>query len=194
MLLKMCRIITMMFKIRGDDILFIYQGGLSKGRGIQIILDAFTKVNRKKHIVFMGRGPLEEVIKEYEKQFSNIHLHPPVKPEEVLRYTSSADIGVSLIENTCLSYYYSLPNKVFEYLLSGVPMIVSDFPEMGQFVDENNCGWKVSVDSGAFVKLIETISHEDIIEKKNKVLKCKNNYGWHKEEEALLRIYKSMER
>jgi glycosyltransferase involved in cell wall biosynthesis len=178
------------FEIKGDETLFIYQGGLSKGRGIQIILDAFTKVNRKKHIVFMGRGPLEEVIKEYEKQFSNVHLHPAVKPEEVLRYTSSADIGVSLIENTCLSYYYSLPNKVFEYLLSGVPMIVSDFPEMGKFVDENNCGWKVSVDSGALLKLIERISREDIIEKKNKVLKCKTNYGWHKEEETLLRIYK----
>jgi glycosyltransferase involved in cell wall biosynthesis len=181
------------FGIKGDEILFIYQGGLSKGRGIQIILDAFTKVNRKKHIVFLGRGHLEEVIKEYGKEFSNVHLHPAVKPEEVLHYTSSADIGVSLIENTCLSYYYSLPNKVFEYLLSGVPMIVSDFPEMGKFVDENDCGWKVRVDSGALLDLIERISHEDIIEKKNRVMKCKDNYGWHKEEETLLKIYESME-
>jgi glycosyltransferase involved in cell wall biosynthesis len=134
------------------------------------------------------------MIKECEKEFHNIHFHTPVKPEQVLHYTSSADIGVSLIENTCLSYYYSLPNKVFEYLLSGLPMIVSEFPEMGKFVDENNCGWKVKVDSRALVKLIESISHEDIFEKQNSVLKCKDNYGWHKEEEALLRIYKSMER
>jgi glycosyltransferase involved in cell wall biosynthesis len=182
------------FGIKGDEILFIYQGGLSKGRGIQIILDAFARVNAKRHVVFMGRGPLEEVIMEYEKNFSNIHLHVAVKPEEVLRYTSSADIGVSLIENTCLSYYYSLPNKVFEYLLSGLPMIVSDFPEMGKFVDENNCGWKVTVDSEALLKLIERLSYEDIFEKKNKVLKCKDNYGWHKEEETLLKIYKSMRR
>lgn len=182
------------FGIKGDEILFIYQGGLSKGRGIQIILDAFTEVNRRRHIVFMGRGPLEEVITEYENNFSNIHFHVAVKPQEVLRYTSSADIGVSLIENTCLSYYYSLPNKVFEYLLSGLPMIVSEFPEMGKFVDENNCGWKVRVNPRALIKLIESISHEDIFEKKNNVLKCKDNFGWHKEEEALLRVYKSMER
>jgi glycosyltransferase involved in cell wall biosynthesis len=182
------------FEIKGDEILFIYQGGLSKGRGIQIILDAFARVDAKRHIVFMGRGPLEEVIREYEKTFSNIHFHVAVKPEEVLRYTSSADIGVSIIENTCLSYYYSLPNKVFEYLLSGVPMIVSDFPEMGKFVDENNCGWKVRVDSRALIKLIEMISHGDIFEKRNNVLKCKDNYGWHKEEEVLLKVYKSMEK
>jgi glycosyltransferase involved in cell wall biosynthesis len=181
-------------KIKRDETLFIYQGGLSKGRGIQIILDAFGKVNKQKHIVFMGRGPLEEVIKEFENNFSNIHFHPAVKPEEVLRYTSSADIGVSLIENTCLSYYYSLPNKVFEYLLSGLPMIVSEFPEMGRFVDENNCGWKVRIDSRALIKLIESISHEDIFEKTNNVLKCRDNYGWHIEEETLLKIYKSMER
>ena len=141
----------------------------------------------------MGRGPLEKDIKQYEKEFPNIHFHGAVKPEEVLCYTSSADIGVSLIENTCLSYYYSLPNKVFEYLLSGVPIIVSDFPEMGKLVDENNCGWKIRVDSDALFKLIGKISHKDIFEKKNNVLKCKDNYGWHKEEETLLKIYKSTE-
>lgn len=181
------------FGIKGDEILFIYQGGLTEGRGLQIILDAFTKVSRKKHIVFMGRGPLEEAIRQYGIKFSNIHLHPPVKPEQVLPHTSSADIGVSLTENTCLNHYYSLPNKVFEYLLSGVPMIVSDFPEMGKFVDENNCGWKVRVDSGALIKLIESISPDDIFEKRNNVLKCKGNYGWHKEEETLVKIFKSME-
>ena len=86
-----------------------------------------------------------------------------------------------------------MPNKVFEYLLSGLPMIVSDFPEMGRFVDENNCGWKVRVDSDALLKLAEGISHEDVVEKRKNVLKCKDNYGWHKEEETLLRIYKSTE-
>jgi len=181
------------FGIKGDEILFIYQGGLAKGRGIQIVLDAFAKVDAKRHIVFMGRGPLEEVIMEYEKKFPNIHFHVAVKPEEVLCYASSADIGVSLIENTCLSYYYSLPNKVFEYFLSGLPIIVSEFPEMGKFVDENNCGWKVRLDSRALIKLIDSISHEDIFEKKNNILKCKDNYGWHKEEETLLRIYKQWE-
>jgi hypothetical protein len=72
-------------------------------------------------------------------------------------------------------------------------MIVSDFPEMGKFVDENNCGWKVRVDSGALIKLIESISPDDIFEKRNNVLKCKGNYGWHKEEETLVKIFKSME-
>lgn len=181
-------------KINEDEILFIFQGGLSEGRGIQMILDTFTKVNKKKHIVFMGRGPLEEIIKDHEKKFSNIHFHEAVTPKEVLYYTSSADVGISLTENTCLNHYYSLPNKVFEYLLSGLPMIVSELPEMGKFVDENNCGWKVKVESGALVDLIETISHDDIFEKRNNALKCKDNYGWHKEEEVLLRVYKSLER
>ena len=56
-------------------------------------------------------------------------------------------------------------------------MIVSEFPEMGKFVDENNCGWKVSVDSRSLIELMERISHKDILEKRNNVLKCEDNYG-----------------
>jgi glycosyltransferase involved in cell wall biosynthesis len=180
------------FRIKKSDILFIYQGGLANGRGISMILDTFSKVTEDKHVVFMGKGALGNLIKNYSCKFTNIHFHNAVNPEEVLRYTSSADIGISLIENVCLSYYYSLPNKVFEYLLSGLPIIVSDFPEMGKFIDENKCGWKVNVDSKALFDLIKNISNAELIEKKEEAIRCKNKFSWHMEEQLLLKIYEDL--
>jgi len=177
------------FRIEKNEILFIYQGGLANGRGISIILDTFSKVTEDKHIVFMGRGVLESLIKNYSCKCGNIHFLNAVNPEEVLRYTSSADIGISLIENVCLSYYYSLPNKVFEYLLSGLPIIVSNFPEMGKFIDENKCGWKVNVDPKALFDLVENMSDAELIEKKEGAMRCKNKFSWYKEEQVLLKIY-----
>ncbi len=178
------------FNIPDNELLFIYQGLLSEARGIEILLKAFSKIAKKKHIVFMGFGILENMIKEFEHSFSNIYLHPPVKPEEVIPYTKSADVGISLIENVCLSYYYSLPNKVFEYILSGLPLIVSDFPDMGKIVDEYKCGWKVGADEKSVIDLINNISKEDVKEKRNKVLISRDNFGWDKEEEKLLKAYR----
>jgi len=177
------------FNIQQDEILFIYQGLLSEGRGVKILLNVFSKTNKKKHIVFMGYGILESLIKEFEKNSSNIHFHPAVIPEDVIPYTQSADVGISLIENICLSYFYSLPNKVFEYLMSGLPLIVSDFPDMGKIVEENKCGWKVSVNEKSPLELIEKLSKEDIQEKRKNVLTCRNNYSWENEEKKLVSIY-----
>ena len=120
--------------------LFIYQGLLAPGRSISILLEAFAQL-RDKHIVFMGYGPLKDRIVEYSNSFNNVHFLDAVQPEELPFYTPDADVGFSLIENICLSYYLSLPNKVFEYSSSNVPQVVSPFPEMVKFVKSFDTGW-----------------------------------------------------
>ena len=179
-------------KLRDDEILFIYQGALGRGRGIEILLNVFSKVDKIKHIVFMGYGDLEKAVKNWESKYSNIHFQPAVKPEEVLLYTSAADVGICLVENLCLSYYCTMPNKVFEYVSSGLPLIVSDFPEMAKIVDHNECGWKVSLDEGSVTDLINKISKEEIEQKRSNVLKCRDDFLWEKQEKKLLTIYRTL--
>ena len=180
------------FNIHNDEILYICQGALDEDRGIEILLHVFSGLNGGKHIVFMGYGSLEDRIKEYGTKSPNIHFQPAVRPDEVLAYASSADVGISLIENTCLSYLYSLPNKVFEYIMSGLPIIVSDFPDMGQVVDNYKCGWKVSVNEASVRELIGNMSKEEIKMKRESVIRCKNDFDWQKEEEELARVYEKL--
>ena len=131
--------------LENSDILFLYQGLIDQGRGVELLLNAFRDAPKDRHIVFMGYGSLVESVKVFAQRYPNIHFHPAVQPQELPIYTSSADVGLSIIENVSLSYYYCVPNKVFEYLCCGVPMIVSDFPEMAALVDAEKCGWKVPV-------------------------------------------------
>jgi len=140
----------------------------------------------------MGYGELEKIIKEYEGKYSNIHFQPAVKPEQVILYTRSADVGLAVFKNACLSYYYSLPNKLFEYILSGIPLIVSDFPEMAKFVDDKLCGWKVIPEDGALYDLIANITLDDAQIKKMNVRKIMNNYEWGFEGNTLLSLYKKL--
>lgn len=190
--IKQNDILKRKFDIKEDEILYINQGALGEGRGNNILLNVFSRIDSKKHIVFMGYGGLEGKIKEYEKKYRNIHFQPAVKPEEVIYYTTGADVGISLIENICLSYFYSLPNKLFEYLLSGLPVIISDFPEMGKVIDENNCGWKVTVDEKSVRRLVEKISKEDIEEKKKNTFKCQDKFVWENESKKLLKVYEGL--
>lgn len=180
------------FNIQADEIVFICQGTLDEGRGIEILLKVFSIVEKRKHIIFMGYGPLVGMVKEYEGRCSNIHFQPAVAPDEVILFTAGADVGISLIENTCLSYFYSLPNKVFEYIVSGLPTIVSDFPDMGKIVDKYRCGWKVKVDEKSVFAFIVNISERDILEKGRNSLKCRKHFGWDREEKKIVRLYKEL--
>ena len=180
------------FGIGDDELLFIHQGLLGPARGIELLLEVFSQVSRKKHIVFMGHGPLEQTIRDYESGFPNIHFQPAVKPQEILKYTGSCDVGIHLPQNTCLSYYYSLPNKFFEYIVSGLPVIVSDFPEMAKIVDREICGWKVAPDKKAVMELIESISRENIEEIKINVLRNRDTYVWENKEKRLLGAYNDL--
>ena len=67
---------------------------------------------------------------------SRLAFFGPVPSDQVTLYAASADLGIAPIENVCLSYYYCSPNKLFEYLLAGLPVIASDFPEMRHIIDK----------------------------------------------------------
>jgi glycosyltransferase involved in cell wall biosynthesis len=175
-----------------EEVLFIYHGILEEGRGINILLKCFAQAQHDKHIVFMGFGSLEKMIKQYTMNCPNIHLTPAVRPNEVVDYISSADVGISLIENTCLSYYYCLPNKLYELILAGVPAIVSDFPEMRRVVQNGRCGWALPVEVDALKTLVDGLTWEEIRDKKAAAQNYQSRFGWHTEEKKLIKLYNDL--
>jgi glycosyltransferase involved in cell wall biosynthesis len=177
------------FSIELDDIIFIYQGILNYGRGVEFLCQTFQNVSKKKHIVFMGYGPLEAYVKSYSTNNINIHFMPAVKPSEIAHYTSGADIGICLIENVSLSYYFSLPNKFFEYIHSGLPVISSNFPDMKELVCEYNVGWVVDINREKILELINDIEVKHINEKRQNTSIMQDILNWENESQILKTIY-----
>lgn len=179
-----------LFSIPKEHIIFIYQGLISKTRGVNIIFDTFKQLKHtNKHIVFLGDGPMKSEIQNLSQQTRNIHYHPMVDIDELQKYTSSADIGIHMILNTCLNHYYCLPNKIFEYFLYGLPVIVSDFPEMKMIVGQNKIGWCITPEIKNLTKNIEEIDHNTLISYKQNVMKSKDNYCWENEAVVYKDIY-----
>jgi glycosyltransferase involved in cell wall biosynthesis len=177
------------FCIRNDELLYIYQGLLSRGRGIEILLEVFSDSQITAHVVFMGYGNYEAKIREYSGKHKNIHFIEAVPPDEIIKYSSSADIGICLIENIGLSYYYCLPNKVFEYTLAGIPVIVSNFPDLSEYIQNINGGWKINPNTNELKELISTLSYVDVNNMKLKLLGIEKKIGWEFEEEELKKAY-----
>lgn len=173
--------------------IFLYQGSLSKGRGIERLLRAWAEMNPPdKALVFMGYGPLETTIKEASSHQS-LFFHPAVKPDVLLNYTSSADVGICLIEDTCLSYRYCLPNKMFEYIMAGLPVIASDLIEINKVVREHRIG-AVASDISANC-LNEAMSQLEAIgqaELSTNLVEASKKYCWEVQEEALLQEYAAL--
>jgi glycosyltransferase involved in cell wall biosynthesis len=178
-----------MFKLTKSDILFVYQGLLTKARGVDDILNAFVQAPLHLHIIFMGDGPLREKIENASKNNFNIHFHPLVKSSDVINYTKGADIGIHIIKNTCLNHYYCLPNKIFEYFIAGIPFIVSDFPEMKKIVNETKGGWLIEPNSQYLLNFIQGLTAEDLILKKKNIELVRTNYGWEIEELKYVPLY-----
>jgi len=177
-----------------DKTIFLYHGGIRTGRAIEILLDTFKQINDDKSvIVFMGYGPLEELIISASKKKNNIYFHPAVSPDELLDYTSSADFGILFYENNCLNHYYCSPNKMFEYLMAEIPVIVSNLYEMKRLVEKNNIGVvaKENISEG----LREAIERAVLLDKEEiqrNIQKVKEIYNWEEQEKVLLAVYKEL--
>ncbi len=178
------------FGIQKTSKIFLYQGGLSLGRGIHRILEAFKTAESDCVIVFMGYGVLKDEIEECASKFDNIYFYNAVDYDRLLNYTSSADYGISIIEDTCLSYRYSLPNKLFEYIMADLPVIVSNLPEMKSLVMENDIGVVAEDDSVLSLKnAIDKIVKMEYNNFKSGLHASKLKYNWENQEKKLLNLY-----
>ncbi len=173
--------------------IILYQGVINPARGLEKISPALHNIPNAV-LWIVGEGPRTE---EYRTLTAQLNLQKKVRffgkllPDELRLLTQQADVGLSIEENKGLSYYYSLPNKVSDYVQARVPLVVSNFPEMVKIIDRFPVGEK-------------TTDHADLAEKVNIVLnngkifyaealeKAAAHLCWEKEEPKLLKLFQKV--
>jgi glycosyltransferase involved in cell wall biosynthesis len=135
------------FSISPETRIVLYQGVVQSDRGHAALIEAMRSVHGAA-LVILGDGPVLARLKTSASGLRDrVYFHPSIPPSELLSATSSADLGVSLLEDTCLNHRLALPNKLFEYLMAGVPVMVSDLPELGGVVRRFDVGCTVDAAS-----------------------------------------------
>jgi glycosyltransferase involved in cell wall biosynthesis len=124
--------------------LLINQGsGINVHRGMEEALEALKLLPAEVHLLLVGRGDVLPQLREQALQLgvtARVHFVPPQPYQELLRYTQAADAGLSLDKATNLNYRYSLPNKLFDYIKCGVPVIASPVVEVRRLVEHYGLG------------------------------------------------------
>jgi len=181
------------FGISDSARIFIYQGGLIRGRAVEETIAAFSEMSDDKVIVFVGYGHLVEYVQEEAGKNANIFYHEAVSYHELLQITASADVGLTLIENICLSYLMSLPNKFFEYIAAGLPIIATNLPEMRKIVVKHNIGNLAEGNTAPEIaKAVSEMSDQDLSVFKNGLVEAGKIYNWQNQEIQLKKLYDSL--
>jgi len=175
-----------------EAVLFIYLGGLTRGRGIEIALEAFSDDQVPHHVLFMGNGPLRSEIGAARNRCPRIHYLPPVPPDQVLAHAAGADAGLCLYEDTCLNHRYCLPNKLFESLLAGIPVLASDLPDQASVVNSHNGGWVVPNDPAAIADILCRLTPGEVGKLRHGLFGRVQELRWEQEAKQLLGLYRNL--
>ena len=177
----------------------LYQGVMDAGRGLFTILESVKRVEGC-CLVMLGDGHILDELKEHARRLdlSDRTFFPGSVPlQDLMRYTASADVGIHLIENTCPNHYYCLPNKLFEYMMAGLPVIISDFPEIGKVVRGAQAGLLVNPEEPAQIAdaIRRLLSDGELLRKfsEHGLKAAEERYNWERESLKLERVYSCVE-
>jgi glycosyltransferase involved in cell wall biosynthesis len=122
----------------------LWQGGTGPTRLIEPIIEALAHAPR---CVFVVRGPSLDLFGEEYLRIAReagaadrLILQPPVPSRDVVAAARGADAGIWTLPALCRNFTFALPNKIFEYLASELPVLVAHYPEAKRLVQENNVG------------------------------------------------------
>jgi glycosyltransferase involved in cell wall biosynthesis len=191
------------FNLRPEQKVILLQGGLRVERGVFKMIEAMAQVrNPDLVLVLMGPAMAEGFHDELRESLQQNPLLPervfykePVYGNELLPWTASADLGVSPILNTRTNNYFSLPNKLFEYVQAEIPCATSNFPEMAAIVEEYQLGFTFDPEDtqGLAQKLDDFFADPKIAKfHRTQARQAKKVLNWEVEQKKLLQLYQEV--
>lgn len=172
----------------------LYQGGFALHRGLPALIRAAGRL-RRGVVVLMGWGTLEEELRRLvatEGLADRVRIVPPVPAPDVLAHAAGADIGVIPYEPVGLNNTYTTPNKLFDYMTAGLPVVASRLPELRRFVEGEGIGVTFTPgDPAAMAAAIQGILDDPgaAAAMRARAHAAAERYTWEGESRKLLALY-----
>jgi glycosyltransferase involved in cell wall biosynthesis len=188
-------------RLTRDVPVILYHGGFMADRGLPELIRAHRDPRlRETQLVLMGSGAMEHVVStmaEAPDSRGRVHVVSPVPPAMLLEYVASADVCVMPNQPRTLNERLSTPNKLFEALAAGVPVVSSDFPERRRIIVDDPLGPLGEVcdptDPTAIATAIAAVvwrSPEERDELRARCLRAAHErYAWEQQFDNLLGLY-----
>ncbi len=187
------------FGLPTDAVILLFQGGLSANRNLEEMVQAMQGLpNPAVHLVLLGDGELQPTLAKLIKHhhlMGRVHLHPAVPQDRLLALTAAADAGIIPYQAICLNNLYCTPNKMFEFIAAGLPILASDLPEIRRIVVGHDIGQVANLGKADLIRA--TI--QDFFSTPTRLAHWRRNLRatrsvvcWEVEAKKLLRIYEPL--
>ena len=177
--------------------IIILQGaGINIDRGAEELVEAMHYVGDFL-LLIIGSGDVIERLKlksiKLELQ-DKIRFIPKLSPEELFAFTACADLGISIDKNTNINYQFSLPNKLFDYLHAGIPVLASRLCEIEKVILKYQVGNFIENHQPEHIaqKIVESLSHPDYENWKMNTKKIKEELNWTNEKKVLIDLIREI--
>jgi len=172
----------------------ILQGaGINIDRGAEELVMAMNYIDIAK-LLIVGNGDVLPLLKDMvkkEKLGDKVVFIAKQSPEILKSYTAISELGISIDKNTNLNYKYSLPNKIFDYIQGGIPILTSNLPEIRKVVDAYQIGLIIKNHKPKEIsdKINLMLSNDFKQQRQNEILKAAEELTWESQEHILKKVY-----
>lgn len=187
-----------MSRLANGRIKLLYQGTFAEGRGLEEVLQEWTRVDGTKIALFL-RGPgsvwreqLKGLAEERGLLGLSVYILPPVLEKDLIAAAREADIGLIPYKGDWLSYRFACPNKLSQYIHAGLAILSNNLPYVEQTVRRGECGLCYDVrKAGSFANAVGALAVDRILVdhyKGNALAFSQRDYNWERFEPTLLKL------
>jgi glycosyltransferase involved in cell wall biosynthesis len=183
--------------------IILYHGALGPHRGIEQLVAALGQPElADSHLVLLGFGDVGRlgIDPGAPGPTERVHLLDAVAPTELLEWVAGADVDAMPLQRSSLNHWYCTPNKLWESLAAGVPVVASDFPVMHRIVLDDPSGRLGAVcnpsDPASIASAITSIIGLPVPQREALGLRClataHGRWNWETESARLIELYASL--
>ncbi len=178
-----------------DKKIVILQGaGINVQRGAEELVASFQYLSTDYLLLIIGSG---DVIHQLKEEVVKLNLQNTVKfmdkmpAAELRHYTAVADLGATVDKDTNMNYHFSLPNKIFDYMHAGIPVLASRLPEIEHVITQFNIGIFIeNHDPRHIATQIETfLTSTNYSICKSNTAQAAQHYNWKQEKQKLIDLF-----
>lgn len=180
---------------QNKKIIILQGAGINIDRGVEELIEAMNYIEDTNLLIIGGGDVFDklEILVQKLKLNEKVSFIKKMPYNELMQYTANADLGLTLDKGSNINYFYSLPNKLFDYILAGIPVLASNLPEVKKIIEKYKIG-----------EIVESHNPEDIAEKIKNILNDSNKLNtyslnaavaaqdlcWENEEKELINVFK----
>lgn len=182
-----------------DRLLVLYQGALLAGRGLEQLLELVPHLDLRAVLCLRGSGPLLPTLRDLARHLgieARVRFLDPVPPDQLVSRLGGFTIGLIPYLPSTLNIYLSAPNKLFEYLMGGLPVVASDLPEILAIHNRYGFGTLYSLrDPAALVPALNALIADPARMRQCReaaLRAARDEFNWAAQERTLLALYRTI--